>query len=408
MFTGAGRYLNSTQFNGLYGGKQFIITDSGKTTDEPWKAALRSSKWTVPKVDHVRFLPDRKPFELVRDSMGRLGVNTYIEPVRDEREGDITLFHDWLAKTLPDEGDRKIWCDYMAHNVKYPGFKIPWAPLLQSAEGVGKTAIHMIMSHALGKNYVYSPKAPELVNSGSKFNAWMRAKLCIIVDEIKIDERRELIEILKPMITDSEIEIQAKGVDQEMEDNVANWIFFSNFKDAIPINKNGRRYSVFYSQVQTEKDIEDLGLDTKYFKRMRRWLLEEGGCQAMSYWLRNYPLEKGDIPMRAPKTSCYTEAVRISRTPMEIIIDESIEDKVQGFRGGYVSSIAVTRAAKTAGIRSPSAQTIRSLLEGKGYIELGRATDPYSFESATSRATIYADSGALTLDGFAAAQGYTV
>jgi hypothetical protein len=406
IFSPQGRFMNSTQFNALYGGKQFIINPQGKTTDEPWKAALRSTEWTIPKVDHVRFLPDRKLFEMIEDRMGRKGLNTYIPVKYDAKEGDVSLWLNHLKLLLPDDNDRNIWISYMAHCVKYPGHKIPWAPLMQSCEGAGKGFFGHVMQHALGEMYVYQPKAPELVASGSKFNAWMRGKLCIIVDEIKIDERRELIEILKPMITDARVEVQAKGVDQEMEDNVANWIFFSNYKDAIPIHQNGRRYSVFYSAIQSKFDMEQRGMGDDYFNNLLRWMLHEGGLQAITHWMLNYPIEKGSLPVRAPKTSSHNEALRISRSPMQVIVEESVEDGLQGFRGGYVSSIALSRKVVAAGMKPPSAQSMRAMLEGMGYHELGRALSAYVFEDLTNRPIIYANQGSLTLENYAQSQGY--
>ena len=89
----------------------------------------------------------------------------------------------------------------------------------------------------------------------------MRGKVFILADEIKVNEKRHLVEVLKPLISEELIEVQSKGVDQEMEDNPACWAFFSNFKDAIPVSRNGRRYAVFFSPLQTEADLLARGMD---------------------------------------------------------------------------------------------------------------------------------------------------
>ena len=401
-----GRYMGATQFNGRYGGKQFIISSTGKLTDEAWKAATRSTCWTIPKVDHIRFLPDQPLYSIVEDELGRPGLNTYL-PARIKSEaGDITPFLDWFNRILPNKADQKILFDYMAHCVKYPGYKIPWAPLLQSTEGIGKTIFREVMQHSLGIMYVYSPKAPELVKSGSTFNAWMRAKLMIMVDEIKIDERRELIEILKPMVTDNRVEIQGKGVDQDMEDNPANWLFFSNYKDAIPINKNGRRFPIFYSALQSADDIQAAGMGEEYFKGLWAWLREGGGLRYLAHWLLNYPIEKGALPVRAPNTSSTAEALSLSRSPMENIIVESVADGLTGFRGGYVSTLAVVARAKAAGLRNPANRTVQNCLENMGYIPIGRAPRPYMQEDINSRSELFGVSSNLGIDGYGRAQGY--
>lgn len=406
IFSQAGRFMNSTKFNGRYGGKQFIITSTGKLTDEPWKAALRSTCWTIPKVDHIRFLPDKKPFEVIEDDLGREGLNTYIPAKVQTVEGDVSLWLDHVKKILPDEGDRKLLFDYMAHNVKYPGYKIPWSPMLQSAEGIGKSIFVEVMQKALGNVYVYTPKAPELVKSGSTFNAWMRAKLMIMVNEIKIDERRELIEILKPMISDKEVEVQSKGVDQEMEDNPANWFFFSNYKDAIPINKNGRRYSIFYSCLQSEADILNAGMNDEYFDKLFNWLRDDNGFEKITNWFMNYPVKRGQIPMRAPKTSSHDEALRISRSPMEVVIQECIDDGLCGFRGGYVSTIAVIQRSKASGIRSPNTRTVQACLEGMGYVSIGRSPRAFMQEDVNNRTELFSLLSSSKVEDYGKAQGY--
>lgn len=408
IFTPTSRFMSSTEFNGTYGGKQFIITSTGKTTDEPWKAALRSTCWQIPKVDHVRFLPDRAPLEIVTDSLGRRGLNTYKPAIIDAVAGDVTPWLDWFDRILPDKNDQRILFEYLAHCVKFPGYKIPWAPMLQSTEGIGKTIFREVMAHALGDMYIYSPKAPELVKSGSTFNAWMRGKLLITVDEIKIDERRELIEILKPMITDNRVEIQSKGVDQDMEDNPANWLFFSNHRDAIPITRNGRRYAIFYSALQNVGDLEaqDMGENGNYFPRLFKWLRDENGLKYVAHWLLNYPIERGAISMRAPKTSSYEEALAQSRSPLEVTISEAIADGLAGFAGGYVSSIQVIAKAKAMGIRNPNTATVAKCLEQMGYVSLGRAARPYFQEDPSSRTEIFAIRSTMTIDGYGRAQGY--
>lgn len=406
IFSKSARFMNATQFNGKFGGKQFIISSVGKLTDEPWKAALRSTCWTIPKVDHIRFLPDRPPFEIVNDELDRPGLNTYIPARIDAKAGDLTRWFDWFNRIFPDKGDQKLLFDYMAHCVKYPGYKIQYAPLIQSAEGIGKTVFKIVFAHALGTMYVYSPKAPELVKSGSTFNAWQRGKLMILVDEIKIDERRELIEILKPMITDNRIEIQGKGVDQDMEDNAANWLFFSNFKDAIPVDKNGRRYPIFYSVLQSKADILVAGMDKDYFIGLFRWLRDEGGVQAITHWLLNYDIARGDLPVSAPDTSSQNEAISISRSPLECVIADCMNDQLPGFRGGFVSAAAVINKAKAAGIRQPNVRVVQNCLEKMGLVHIGRGLRAYMQEDVNNRSEIYGTLSTLKVEDYGRAQGY--
>jgi hypothetical protein len=369
-----GRFLNASQFNGSYGGKQFVYNSAGKQTDEAWKAALRGTQWRIPSVDHVRFLPHEPHGTIVKDDLGRKGVNTY-KPAQTRRvEGDAGPFLRHIAAMLPDERDQSVLIAYLAHNVRYPGHKIPWAPVIQSVEGVGKGIIKELMLHALGRIYTHYPNAQELTNSGSTFNGWMRNKLFILADEIKVDDRRDLIEVLKPMISESLIEVQSKGVDQELEDNYANWLFFTNYKDAVPISKNGRRYAVFYSPIQTEADLLARGMGEDYFNALYGWMKADGAA-IVTDWLHRYPIERGAIPMRAPKTSSWDEAVKIGRSPVERVIQEAVDDQIPGFRGGWVSVLSCVKRIRAQGAARGNVppHVIAGVLETLGYVASGRA-----------------------------------
>ena len=403
-----GAFYDSTAFNGSeYSGKAFVYTTTGKTTDEPWKASLRSQCWTIPKVDHLRFLPSNAPSEIVTDVLGRKGVNTYVKPTIDMAPGDVTPFLNHIARIIPDAGDQRILFDWMAHVVRFPGFKIPWAPVIQSVEGIGKGIIKLAMTHAIGKPYVHFPDAQQLGESGGKFNAWMRNKIFILADEIKVDEKRHLIEVLKPLISEELIEIQGKGDNQEMQDNAANWGFFTNYKDAVPVSRNGRRYAIFYSPIQTEEELIAAGCDDDYFKALFDWLKADGK-RHVAHWLHNYNIEQGAIPMRAPKTTSWDEAVRIGRSPIERAIAEAVDAGAPGFAGGWVSEIAVANRLREQGVTRAAVppHVIAGILTGMGYRESGRQVRPYMQEDKDRAGVLFYRDGVADPDGYGAAQGY--
>lgn len=408
ILTPTGAMYNVTQFNGSdYAGKKFIVTQEGKSTDEPWKAATRSTMWTVPKVHNIRFLPSEPPGAIVTDVIGRRGVNTYVKPDIDMIDGDVSPFLAHIEAIIPDANDRKILFDWMAHVVKFPGFKIPWAPVIQSTEGIGKGVIKLAMTHAIGAPYVHFPDAQQLGDSGGKFNGWMRGKVFILADEIKVDEKRHLVEVLKPLISEETIEVQSKGVDQEMEDIPANWGFFTNYKDAVPVSRNGRRYAIFYSPLQTEQDIMDRGMGDDYMKQLFAWLKGDGK-KIVAHWLHNYPIERGSIPMRAPKTTSWEEAVEIGRSPIERVLTEAITAGAAGFRGGWVSEIAAVKRVRESGVLRSAVppHAIKSVLEGMGYRENGRQVRPYFAEDKDVMGTLYSTTGALDVAQYGTAQGY--
>ena len=382
-----GQLLNSTKFNGKYGGPRFVINPTGQPSNEPWTAATRSVFWRIPVVDYLRFLPHEPPGAIVADELGRTGVNTFKPALIRRIQGDPSPFYYHLDLILPDKNDQRILLDYIAHNAKYPGHKIPWAPLVQSVEGAGKGIFKSLFSYLVGSSYFHSPNAKELVEGGSKFNAWMRGKLFILVDEIKTDERRDMIEVLKPWISEKEIEIQGKGHDQRKEDNYANWAFFSNYKDAVPINQNSRRFAIFYSTIQSTTDLHERDMNDGYYSWLYNWFDGDGCAILANHFVNEYELERGAISMRAPKTSSHSEAVKHGRSPTERAILDAVESGLPGFRGGWISTIATVKRLKEIGVRVASQSGLERIIEGLGYHLIGKANRPHFQE----------ENGALTI-----------
>mgnify|MGYP001411254224 CR=1 FL=1 len=367
-------------FNSTFGGKKFIIDQSGKSTDEAWKAATRSTLWTIPKVDSTSFRPDLSTGTITIDELGRRSVNIYIPATIERMEGDASPFLNHLAALIPNPDDQRILLVYMAHNAKYPGFKIPWAPVIQSTEGAGKNIIKYAMTHAMGNHYTYPPNPKELASGGGKFNDWMRRKLFLVADEIKTDDKRDMVEVLKPMISETTLEMQGKGRDQRKADNPANWMFFTNWKDAIPVHANGRRFAIFYSAIQSLQDAIGRGMNDAYFK----WLYDDWlgakthrtGLKIVADYLLRYPIERGAIPMRAPHTTSMAEAILESRGWLETIIAESVEDRRNGFRTGWISTAAVAALLRDQR-RDAKARTVGDALKALGYHRIGQAGRGY-------------------------------
>lgn len=405
-----GRLMDQNKFNGLYGGKTFILDDTGQLTSRvPWDAALKGQAWTVPKVDHMRFMPQLANGAIITDEFGLAGVNTYRAPVVRPVAGDVGPFLDHLSRLISNEHDRAVLLAFMAQCVQRPGIKIKWGVVLQSMEGAGKTLFEQIMQAALGISYVYSPNPKELTEGGGKFNGWMRRKLMIIINEVKTDEKRELIEVMKPWITEYRVEMQGKGTDQEMQDNPTNFLMFTNFKDAWPITKTQRRVSIIYSDVQRVTDLDRLGMTGEYFTNLYRWA-RDGGASAVAEWLGRYPVpdqfNSETSSPRAPHTTATDEALRLSRTIIEDIIAEAIEGNRQGFRNGWVSSVAVTNLLREAGHRVGGPRSVPAALSNLGYERIGKATKAWQQEFSPYQSYLWNLSADADLSKYGNDQGY--
>lgn len=362
ILTPKNQLLDSTRFNIEYGGKIFILSagDAAKTTDEPWKAATRGQGFKVPSVQDLCFRPDLPPREIVVDDLNRRVVNSYM-PVNVARtDGDVTPFLNHVAKMLPVESDREILLAYMAACVQYPGVKFQWCPIIQGIKGNGKTLLTTALSYAVGERYVHSVNAEELGGGGTKFNSWLFQKLLIVIEEIYVRGNYGLIESLKPLITNTRIEFQAKGQDQFTGDNRANFLMATNHKDAVPIEEDERRYSMFYTAQQSPEDmtrdgfIFPNGAPTAYMSSLYDWFNatnsfagQEPGKHHVAGFLARYAIPADLNPAgalhRAPRTSAWTEARSRSASPAEEAVADAIADGVVGFRNGWLSGWALEK-----------------------------------------------------------------
>lgn len=384
--------MDQNKFNGTYGGKSFVLDDVGKAGKNPWEAALQGQLFNIPKVTNMRFLPEFPFGHRMSDEFGRIGVNVYRAPRYIGVPGDPTPFLDHLARVLPVARDREILLAFMAQCIQRPGVKVKWSVVIQGVEGLGKTLFEYIMQAALGPSYVHVPAAKELTEGGGKFNGWMRNKLMIIINEVKTDDKRELIEVMKPWITDKRIEMQNKGQDQDMADNPTNYLMFTNWKDAIPINVNGRRYAIMYSALQSNDDLVRLGMTDEYFSRLYDWA-ESGGLAHIVDYLMSYQIPAdldGKIGCtRAPRTSSTDEAIAESRGWLETMVLEAVERQDQGFRAGWVSSCAVGKLVKDSGYKLPASKTLATIFKSIGYHRIGLAPRIYMQETTPYKSTLY-------------------
>jgi len=366
IFVPSGAFLRPEQFDAVYGGYEFQVTGDGKTKRSAWVAFTQSQVHQFPKVDTTCFRPLLAPGELLTHE-GRSMVNTYVPVETSQSDGGVDPFLKHLGLVLPVERDRQIFLAYMAACVQSRGVKFQWAPLLQGVEGNGKSLFTWCVAHCIGEKYTHMPPASEI---GEKYNAWIFGKLFIGVEDVYVPRaQNDVIEILKPMITNVRLAKRAMRMDQVMGDVCANFIFNSNHKDAIRKTENDRRFAIFYSAQQSMGDLIRDGMTGPYFPLLYTWL-RGGGYDAVHGYLARYNIPEEFNPAtscnRAPQTSSTTAAIRESVCPVGASVLEAVDQDRVGFRGGWVSTMAVIRLLQDDGRRVNYAH-LGTLLTSLGY-----------------------------------------
>lgn len=327
-----GQFLRQNSFRATYGGYKFALDlDNDYTTRNAWEAFTESHGYQFPTVNTVGFHPLRPSGERYTTD-GLTTVNSFVPRYGERRAGDAGPFLSHVDKLLPNQRDADILLDYMAACIQYSGYKFQWAVLLQGAQGNGKSVLAKILAYALGAQYVHIASPSDVRET--KFNSWICNKLLIIIEEMNVSGIRETAENLKPLITNDRVAVQAKGQDQMTGDNFANFLMFSNYKDAVMKSQNDRRYCVLLSAQQSPKDIDDMGMTPQYFHGLFAWL-NSGGCAIAADYLARRRVGV-DVMSRAPYTTSTTEAIEHSLGAEEQIIQEAVESGLPGFQVPFI------------------------------------------------------------------------
>lgn len=374
-----GDLLDKARFDVVYGGHVFPLDgQNDKVSDSAFDAFTRSRIFTAPRATTVCFRPEHPPGAIIQED-GRTLVNTYL-PIETKRiVGDATPFLNHLRKLLPDERDRMVMLHYMASMRQNPGVKFQWWPVIQGAEGNGKTLLDRVMSFAVGHRYSHLVNPEAMAKTGNQFNSWVSGNLYLGIEEIYVGHRREFLESFKSTVTNDRVPLESKGTDQKTGDNRLNGMLFTNWQEAVPINVDSRRYSIFYTAQQSAADIMHDGMGGEYFPDLYDWLYGRRkyeqlgpnyGMAVVNEMLATYPLQAEFDPaqlcVRAPATTSTSLALRMSLGRAEQEILEAVEECRPGFTGGWISSLALDRLLDQIKAAVPRTKR-RAMLQAVGY-----------------------------------------
>lgn len=371
-----GRTVKSSQFKVIFGGYSFAMDmKNEKVSRDAWEAFTQSQVLRAPIADQLCFRPDLAPGAIV-DAAGQREANAWWPVVTPRRAGDAGPFLRHLAKMIPDERDRRHLVSYLAAMIQHPGVKFMWAPLIQGVEGNGKTILSLVIAEAVGSRYVHWPEAGKLKGN---FNGWLQNKIAYLIEDIYLpNSELDVLEKLKPMITSTGgYEIEAKGVDQVSVRITGNFIFNTNHKGGIPKTANDRRIAPFHCAQQRKADLARDGMTKAYFRDLYHWLKVEGFAVVHDY-LATFAIEDNFNPAlggSAPDTTSTAAALESSRSPLEQEITEAVEQESVGFKGGWISSMALDTLLAGGRYASTPHQRRAEALGAMGYVRHPHLSD---------------------------------
>lgn len=284
----------------------------------------------IDTVVDTMFWPGAGPFF---EHEGKRFINTYRETgiapcgaLDDDGQAVVDLFMGHVRFMIENEDEQRLLVDYLAWIIQHPGQKINWALLIQGAQGVGKSYFAVVMQNLLG---LMTRNVEPMALSG-RFTAWAHGALLAVIEEIRIsgENRFELIDRLKPFVSNNVVQIEEKGRDQRTVPNFQTYLLLTNHKDALPVNENDRRYAPIFSRVQSEEQLFEelggrLGADAYFTKLFDD---SERRADALSFFLRNWKISEGfSAKGRAPHTSAREEMIALGVSPDRSLIEDAID-----------------------------------------------------------------------------------
>jgi len=328
----------------------------------------------IPSVWDFTYDPS-SPNDLWVINQGKAFVNTYrrCHPHPNPKQSDEAgaIFLDHMGKLIAEEEYRLILIDWMAYMVQVPGDKIQWAPLLQGAEGCGKSILGDTMSAVLGKPHVKSIGVQQ-IHSG--FSEWATGAQLVIIEEVKVEGVRstELMNVLKPLISNPEISVSQKFKDARLGlPNKTSYLLLTNHKDALPITPEDRRYCPVQSAIQTAHEVRSLQ-DSGHFERYVDMVQNMAG--GLRHWFEEYPIRSSFNPKgSAPVTRYRKELVDDSASPAMAAVRRLIaEGDHPLIQADLVSSKVMMELLEMERMKHLTAQGLAGILRDSNYRQLGR------------------------------------
>jgi hypothetical protein len=249
------------------------------------------------------------------------GSGLVLPEVIDPEKIKVPFEH--IQYMFPSKVDGMRFIHWMAFTVQRPDIRIPWTPLIVSSPGVGKGWIYQMLQCIVGRQ-----NCALIGLEDFKFNEFMSGKI-VCMDELRASGRFDLMNKLKHLITETEVEVNRKHGTKQQERIYVNFICFSNYTDAAALTYDDRRFWVH--------NVPNDRRSPKYYNRLFNWLITDGPAH-WEKWLRAVNLSKFDHAAPPPMTEAKHLMVENSMSTIKETIFDAVHDKYDIFQRDIVST----------------------------------------------------------------------
>ena len=183
------------------------------------------------------------------------------------------------------------------------------------------------------------------------------------MNEVMALGRREIMNKLKPYITQGRVRINRKYMPVFEIGNVANFFLTTNHPDALIIDEDDRRYMVISSPAERR--------DEEYYRVLWKWSSDIDNLEALHQWFLDKDLTEFAGQGRAPFTEAKERLIEESMPPLEEWIDQRVREESWPFVNDLVSPVEIAQASNAYNLPSTPKRVAAAFRRLK-YLDLGR------------------------------------
>lgn len=285
-----------------------------------------------------------------------------------EDRGHYKLIEDHISGLFEKAEDSRLLIQFFAHCVQKPGQRILWSPVVLGKQGDGKTTLARMMAAVMGQDNVRNIALDELY---SDFSGWAEGACLRVIEEIRITgkSRHDVMNKLKPYITNDRVSVVRKGENGVDVLNTQNYLCFTNHADALVLDDDDRRWAVFATRFNNRQEVLE-AFNKDYWDNIYEIINNHAGD--IRGWLLNIDISAFN-PNIAPEVNKAKKAmIEESVSEYELNIEEILGRGGAGYNENLCIASYLNEGLSRARYKSMNAKTIAKILKEKlGFVAVG-------------------------------------
>lgn len=234
----------------------------------------------------------------------------------------IEIFINHMKYMFPKPDDFKLILQWLILTLQKPEIRIPWAPLIVSKPGVGKSWLYLVMQKLLGDRNCSLIRDRDLE---SAHNGYYSEKTLVCLDDVKRGKNLHLE--LDTVLTTHSLLINHKYGGMGTEKIFFNFICFANPGHGITLGQDDRRFWVNESSAVRR--------DPDYYTQLHDWLDTDGPAH-LYLWMMGQDISKFKYAAPPAVTSAKETMIDAALNLYEELIHDAINERTGPFAADIV------------------------------------------------------------------------